>query len=506
MIKLKMIGVILLIAALVSGCASVTTSNMPPPPGAGSVAEDNEEITENIDSIIESMIAELGEPPEDVIGFGAGYKRRTAITTIENAALLNLYRKESSHFAYYDMACVPSVTLDDMLTYSPEAESGAGTGYAPGNNIWIGRAGYSKYDRLGNLPAEVGKTAIDLVSLDKTQKNSSTENAQAEIDRGSIYGYWIISLPDENVLDGVVYEKGVDNERKPVKKGTLYFERVGPGPSKNAVEVIVNKSGQYKSDGELTAGHYKVSFDAKDGKGKKSLTENWLYIPGNSPTKDWTVLLRQTYQIIYDYTHTNASDKAKIYDVHMEWHDIPIDWDVQSEESLEISRQLSYMGMYCLTYQYFDDHPLLSGDAQGTESEDEDAIIPGYEPITLNESAPASGDGTLKITQTPTLSFFRGDKGGPYKEDATYINLTYTVSLVVQGNLLEAPVSFELTPLPYKTEEMFQKQGWGILSRIGRLDDKALEALIEDGEPLIISYQDDPPTTKQVKVVIKPEE
>ena len=70
-----------------SGCENKSSQNVPMPPSAAG-AEDNAEITENIDSIIEDLSSQLGEPPEDVIGFCAGYKRRSAITPAENAALL----------------------------------------------------------------------------------------------------------------------------------------------------------------------------------------------------------------------------------------------------------------------------------------------------------------------------------------------------------------------------------------------------------------------------------
>ena len=378
--KVKMICLMIVMLIALTGCPSTASQDVPMPPSAGSGAEDNAEITENIDSIIEDMASKLGEPPEDVVGFGAGYKRKSAITPSENAALLNLFRAKSSYFAFYDMGCKPTTTVEDMGTYDPENENAKNTGYGTGNNTWIGKAGFNQYDRLGNLDDRIGKTEYDLVSLDKTIKKTSTENAQAEIDRGSIYAYWIISLPDENILDGVVYDKGADEKLEPVKKGVLHFERVGPGPASVDVKVQVNRSGKYKTEGELTAGHYKVSFDPKDGKGEKVLNNNWLYIPGDTPTQDWEVLVRKTYQIIYDFSHTNVSDSMVAFETHMEWHDIPIDWTVESEEAFELGTRLSYVGMYCLTYEYFNQNPDVLEGLDDNDDESETEITPGYAP------------------------------------------------------------------------------------------------------------------------------
>ena len=488
-----------------SGCENKSSQNVPMPPSAAG-AEDNAEITENIDSIIEDLSSQLGEPPEDVIGFCAGYKRRSAITPAENAALLKLFREKSSGFAFYDMGCSQTMTAEDMLTSDPDSENSKATGYGSGNNIWIGKAGFNKYDRLGNLEESINKTAYDVVSIDKTIKKATTENAQAEIDRGSIYAYWIISLPDDNVLEGIVYDKGADEKREPVKKGILHFERVGPGPDSIDLKVNVNGSGKYKTDGELTAGHYKVSFDPKDGKGEKLLNNNWLYIPGDTPTQDWEVLVRNTYQIIYDFRHTNVSDRSVVFEAHIEWHDIPIDWTVESEEAFDLGTSLSYQGLYCLIYEYFENNPAALENYDDNDDESETESLPGYAPSVLKVKAPVVDGSTAKITQNPTVSFFRGAKDGMYLKDAYYINLEYNVAMVGYGQTIEVPVEIDINPLPYKQEAFFEKQGWGILSRIARLDEKAAEALINDGTPLTISYTDSEPSSKKLTVVIMPED
>ena len=94
-------------------------------------AEDNAEITDNIDSIIEDISSQLGEAPEDVIAFCAGYRRKSAITPAENAALLKLFRAKSSGFAFYNMGCTQTITAEDMLTYDPDSEN------SNKNRIWI---------------------------------------------------------------------------------------------------------------------------------------------------------------------------------------------------------------------------------------------------------------------------------------------------------------------------------------------------------------------------------
>lgn len=496
---------IIVMMLTLSGCEKASSQNVPMPPSAAG-AEDNAEITENIDSIIEDLSSQLGEPPEDVIGFCAGYKRKSAITPSENAALLKLFREKSSGFAFYNMGCSQTMTAEDMLTYDPDSENSKATGYGSGNNIWIGKAGFNKYDRLGNLEESINKTAYDVVSIDKTIKKTSTENAQAEIDRGSIYAYWIISLPDDNVLDGVVYDKGADETLEPVKKGVLHFERVGPGPSSVDVKIDVNKSGKYKTEGELTAGHYKVSFDPKDGKGEKVLNNNWLYIPGDTPTQDWEVLVRNTYQIIYDFSHTYVSDGTVVFKTHMEWHDIPIDWTVESQEAFDLGTSLSYQGLYCLIYEYFENNPVVREDYDDNDDEGEAESLPGYAPSILQVDAPVVDGSTCKITQQPTLSFFRGAKDSLYLKDAYYVNLEYNVAAVGLGQTIEVPLEIDINPLPYKQEAFFEKQGWGLLSRIARLDEKAADALINDGVPLTISYRDAEPNIIDLKLVIKPEE
>ena len=498
MTKLKMICLLGLLVFFLTGCQNAAAPKPPSSAQGGDAAssgaadtamsefEDNPDITQNIDSIIQDLSGELGEPPEDVIGFGVGYRRKTAINPSENEALLSLYTSKAATFEVYHMGCDATYQLV--------------------NNTWIGKAGFNKYDRLGNLDKSIGKTEFDIVSLDKTVKNASTEKAQAEIDRGSIYAYWIVSLPDDNDLEGVVYDKGADHQLEPVKKGTLHFERVGPGPSSVDVQVKVDEAGNYKTEGELTAGHYKVSFDPKDGKGEEILNNNWLYIPGDTPTQDWEVLVRKTYTITYDIIHTAASDNAKLFEAHMEWHHIPIDWKVESEEALELGTLLGFDGMYCLTYDYYENHVDALEPTDESEDENETTGTPGYEPSILEENTPKSSDGTVKITQTPTLSFFRANKGSLYKEGAYYMNLEYGVSMITSGMTIDVPLAFEIGPLPYENEVQLSKQGWGELSRIARLKDESIEDLMESDIPLVLTYEDDAPNTVRVKVTIKLEE
>lgn len=495
--KCLLMVMILMIVLISAGCA-------PPPPGMS--APNSDETSNSMESIIESLDSQLGEPPENVIGFGAGYKSKDPITPSENAALRILFQSKSRHFAYYTMGCVPTTMADDMENYDPDSASDPKTGYGTGNSTWVGKAGFNQYDRLGNLDARIQKTEYTIVSIDKTTKKASTETAQAEIDRGSIYAYWIVSLPDDNTLDGVVYNTGADDILEPVKKGILHFKRVGPGPASVDIKVNVDGNGYYKSEGELTAGHYEVSFNPEDGKGEKVLNENWLYIPGDTPTKDWKVLVRETYQIIYDQSHTMISDGVKAFETHMEWHDIPIDWTVESDEALALGTQLGHMGMYCLTYAYYDQIEMTTESPDDTDDESETESTPGYSPTVLTEYAPSGDSGTAKITRQPTLSFFRGAKDGIYKEDGLYMNLEYGVSMVWEGPPIDIPLGFEIIPVPYASEAVFEKQGWGLLSRIARLDEKAVSALINNGTPLTIIYEDAPPTIKRIKIVIKPED
>lgn len=165
---LKMLCFAVLVTLSLSGCMEQKVSAAP---------QDNPEITEQIDSIIEEMADQLGEPPDDVIGFGAGYQRKTAITPSENAALLKLFRSKSSAFAYYNMDCAPTVTPEDMLTYDPESAQNQQAGYRAGNNIWMGKAGYSRYDKLGNLSEEIKLCSFDFVSFGKTIKKASSEKS-----------------------------------------------------------------------------------------------------------------------------------------------------------------------------------------------------------------------------------------------------------------------------------------------------------------------------------------
>lgn len=496
--RIIILSLICIFVLMTTGCQSVTTPKPPSSAQGGDAAssgaadsslgdfEDHPEITDNIDSIIVDISDALGEPPEDVVGFGVGYRRKTAINPSENEALLSLYKSKAATFEVYNMGC-------DAF-------------YQSVNNTWIGKAGFNKYDRLGNLDKSIGKAEFDIVSLDKTVKNASSEKAQAEIDRGSIYAYWIVSLPDDNDLEGVVYDRGADHNLDPVKKGVLHFERVGPGPSSVDVQVKVDEAGKYTVEGELTAGHYKVSFDPKDGKEEEILNNNWLYIPGETPTQDWEVLVRKTYTITYDIIHTAASDNSKLFEAHMEWHHIPIDWSVESEEALELGTLLSFDGMYCLTHDYYENNVDALEPPDESEDENETTGTPGYEPSVLEENSPKSSDGSIKITQKPTLSFFRANKGSLYKEDAYYMNLEYGVSMITGGMTIDVPLAFEISPLPYDNEVQLSKQGWGELARIARLKDEAIEDLIESDSPLVLTYEDKAPNTIRVKVTIKLEE
>jgi len=193
----------------------------------------------------------------------------------------------------------------------------------------------------------------------------------------------------------------------------------------------------------------------------------------------------KTYQITYDFSHNSSSTDQDAYEVHMEWHDIQIDWTVESEESLQLASSLGYPDMYCLT------------DTENTS---------GYAPSVLTEHSPYTDGGEMKVSKNPTLSFYRGAEKGMFEKDAYYVDLQYEVALYVDGQCIPMPIAVELVPLSQEHEDFFEKQGWGELSRIARLERKDSESLINEGEPLIITYEDKDPAIFKFKLVIEPEE
>lgn len=468
----------------------------------GTDSED-EAITEDLTSVIEAMESQLGDAPHDVIGLGIGYRKNSPITVPESAALQKLFREKTRIFAFYNMGCSPSLPVDDMDTYDPLAEDNTAAGYAKGNSYWAAKSGFTRYDSLGNLDAAVGKTSYDLVSIDKTVKKASTSEAQAVINSVGVYAYWIVSLPDENNLSGMVYNKGADDRQEPVKKGTLRFKRVGPGPSKVDVKVPVDKSGHYESEGELTAGHYEVSFDAKDGKGEKVLNDNWLYIPGDTPTKDWTVLVRNTYHIIYDNTAVLSDDAP--YKVHMEWTDIPIDWKVSSDEALRFGTESGFDGTYCLTYDYFNEESHNGQASQDNDDESETEVTPGYPPAIFKETPIVDGDGQIKMLYRPTLSFFRGAEDSEYMPDAYYVCMFFELALFADGTIMTLPYFPGGVFYPnWESVEKTLEPMFTTLSRFGRLDAGKAEDLIENGVPIELKYTY--PNGDYIKLVIQVQE
>ena len=81
--------------------------------------------------------------------------------------------------------------------------------------------------------------------------------------------------------------------------------------------------------------------------------------------------------------------------------------------------------------------------------------------IFLKENSPVIEGSTFKISQKPTLTFFRGAKDSIFMKDACYMDLEYDVELVGQGERIEVPLEIDITPLSYQDEALFEKQGWG---------------------------------------------
>lgn len=473
-----------------------TVNNVPPPPNSGNSenggdsdmdGNDSDELSEDISSIIEAMHDHLGDPPDNVIGFCAGYKKNGAISSAENIALMKFFGENAKVFAFYDMGCTPTMLAEEMETYDEKSENHKNTGYSHDNSTWIGKAGYNNYDTLGNLDASINKTSYSLVSIDKTLKKASSSEAQAIINSSSVYAYWIVSLPDENELKGTVYNKGTDDRKEPVKKGKLHFKRVGPEPTTTDITIDVDQQGQYESIGELTAGHYKVSFNPSDGKGETIINENWLYIPGINYEMDWFVLVRNTYHIIYDCSATLSTEST--YKIHMEWTDLPIDWKVTSEEAYQYGMDLGYMGTYCLTYEYFDDGERAVVETQIDEDGNETELVPGYLPTVLQET-PIYGEGqTIKMKRPPTLSFYKGAQDSNYMPGAYYVAMTFELEMTSGVIAMDVPFipGAALEPEWLEVEQQM-KPLFEELSRAGRLDEEKVDALIEREQPLEVTY------------------
>jgi len=488
-----LIGVITIAAA----ATIITLTSPPPPPSSASSEALESELTDDMSGAIREVMEALGPAPDNVVGFGMGFRRPngTTVTGEENGILLSAFRKGSGIFASQEgnMGCSPTVDTEKMLEYDPQSPDNTASGYGTGNSVFIGKAGYTKYDELGNIDKRIGKTITHFVSVDKTVRKSGSPEAQATIDAAGMYAYWIQSLPDENILHGTVFNKGADDRKdEPVKKGTLYFKRIGPNPSSTDEEIDVNGNGHYNADGKLTAGHYEVSFDPKDGKGKKVINPNWLYIPGETEDKDidWYVLVRKTYSIVYDHVAKTAADSVTVNTLHMEWHNIPIDWYVESDEAFLLGTEACLEGTYCLTYDYVNADEKNRPASQEDIDESETEITPGYYPEVFDETPVGDSSGTFKLPYVPTLSFYRGAEEGGFIPGSFYVSLPVEIAIFIgngeQYGTALAPGVFN--PLTKEMEAAFKEQGWEAWAFMGRLDTGKAEALIQDETPLEISY------------------
>lgn len=498
------------VMVLLSACTAkpkVETKNLPPPPssqgGAANGSEsESDELSEDLSDIIGGIQGQLGEAPDNVIGFGVGFQKNSPILGSENQALKILYERNANIFNVYDMGCA-QVPLGENMLAGTQGEDGAAAGYNQDGTMWRGKAGFTAYDQFGNLDAMVGQTSYTIASNDKTVSKASTGEAQAIVERASVYAYWIVSLPKGNELSGFVYNKGTDDRQEPVKKGKLHFLRIGPNPSETDVTVVIDSEGHYESIDELTAGHYKVSFDGLDGKGERVINENWLYIPGVDFNTDWFVLINTTYHIIYDSV-TISQDQR--YTVHMEWKDIPIDWKVASEEAYQYGTDAGFMGTYCLTYDYFQAaSQSVIEESENTEDDLESELTPGYLPIIYDETQITNGGQTLRMKYKPTLSFYRGAKESGFIQDAYYVDMYYELEVVAGDIKMDVPnfPGAAIVPLEESVEKQLEPQ-FKELARSGRLDDAKVSDLIEKGSPLEISYTW--PSGDYIKMVIQVQE
>jgi hypothetical protein len=497
--KKGLIITLVVLALAGAGTAAVVTMSPQPKEDAG-ISEENEalELSDNMSDAIREVMDALGPPPDNVVGFGMGFKRPqgTAITAEEHSVLLRAFRSASSIFtsAESNMDCQPTVDADRMLEYDPQSADNSASGYGAGNNVFVAKAGYTVYDSLGNLDARIGKTVTWIVSANKTIKKYDSSSAAAAVDRASVYAYWIQSVPEDNKLKGTVFNKGTDDRQdEPVKKGILYFKRIGPNPSTTDEEIDVDSNGRYDITGKLTAGHYEVSFDPLDGKGKKVINSNWLYIPGDwkDVNKDWFVLVRNTYKITYDHIAKTAAFHATVNTLHMEWHEIPLDWHTESEEALVCAAEAGFPGMYCITYEYLNTEEKKQPPSQDNLDESETEMVPGYYPDVFQETPVREEGGETRLAAVPTLSLYRGTADAGYVEGGFYLCLPIELSIFLEnGEELGIPLAPGVfDPMTVSMEESFRVQGWGEFAFLGQLEMEKVQALIETGIPLEIYYK-----------------
>lgn len=499
MLKTKTLCFLMAFMFTLSACSGdkpkATAQNIPPPP---SQAVQELELNDDMSGAITGVMEALGPAPNNVVAFGLGFRRPkgTAVTVAESAVLFDFYRNGARIFEsdQGNMGCSPTVDIDRLLEYDPMSTNNSASGYGKGNSTFMGKAGYTKYDALGNIDASLGKTVAHFVSVDKTVRKSGSKEAQAVIDISSAYAYWIESLPDENILKGTVFNKGADDRKdEPVKKGTLYFKRIGPSPSSIDEQVEVRNDGTYNAEGILTAGHYEVSFDPRDGKGKKVINPNWLYIPGEwkASDKDWYVLVRNTYHITYDHLAKLADTGTTVNTLHMEWSNIPIDWLVESEDAYLLAAQAGFEETYCLTYDYVNAEEKKQPPSQENVDESETDIIPGYYPDVFRETPLSSSSGTFRLPYVPTLSFYRGAEEGGFVHGGFYVSIPVEINVFVDNGVeygtALAPGVFD--PMTVEQEAFFRGQGWDDWAFMGRIDLEKVEGLIEKQTPLEISYK-----------------
>lgn len=477
-----------LVAIMLTACAPAP---MTPPKIEGASIEDMP-LTDNMSDAINDVMDALGSAPENVIGFGIGFNKpkATPISADEIIMLRSLYETAQKTFSSPEstMGCSPFIFQE------------------PGS-VFIGKLGYNKYDKLGNLNAEIGKTVIHIVSADKVKKKSGSEGVKAIIEATSAYAYWIESLPDGNALKGTVYNLGTDGRKDdPVKRGTLFFKRIGPNPSSPEEEISVNSDGSYDISSRLTAGHYEVAFDPLDGKGKKIINANWLFIPGEhlNTDQDWFVLVNKTYKITYDHVAKLAGSNEIVNTLHMQWHAIPIDWPTTSDDALTAAKEASLVGTYCITYDYENVDASSTVVSDDNEDDSETEITPGYSPDVYSEEPLEAEGGIVKLPYRPTLSLYRGAKDGDFVEGDYYLSIP--VEIVIETPVMSmgtAIVPGIFDPLPNDFEKSYRTQGWEDWAFLGHLDSDQVLNLIEGGKTLVIEYTH--PNGAYVKVTIEEE-
>lgn len=136
-----LIGVITIAAAT----AIITLTSPPPPPSSASSEVLESELTDDMSGAIREVMEALGPAPDNVVGFGMGFRRPngTTVTGEENGILLSAFRKGSGIFASQEgnMGCSPTVDTEKMLEYDPQSPDNTASGYGTGNSVFIGKAG-----------------------------------------------------------------------------------------------------------------------------------------------------------------------------------------------------------------------------------------------------------------------------------------------------------------------------------------------------------------------------